>query len=124
MPIFVEKALKNEPLCIYGDGRQTRDFIYVKDVVAANVLAMENAVMSGAYNVASGSGISIEQLAKKIITLTASLAKIEYLPARAGDIAASVAATDKLRAYGFKCEYSLDEGLKRIIAAKRQEIDA
>ncbi len=122
VPIFVEKALKNEPISIFGSGQQTRDFVYVKDVVAANVLAATNEQMSGVYNVASGSSISIEDLAKTIIKLTASASNLEYLPARIGDVLHSAAATSKLAAYGFKCQYSLTRGLQEFIEAKRQEI--
>lgn len=116
VPIFISKALKNEPIIIYGDGEQTRDFIFVKDVVKANILAATNENASGVFNVALGQSISINQIAKKIIMILNSKSKIEYLPARLGDIKHSLASIketkDELK---FINDYNLDEGLAQTI---------
>ncbi len=69
IPRFVSRVMKGEPPIIYGDGQQTRDFTFVKDVVNANILAM-NSDATGVYNIASGRMISIQELATLITRLT------------------------------------------------------
>ncbi len=71
IPVFLYKAIANELLTIFGDGKQTRDFIYVKDVVRANVHATTQTDITVIYNVAYGGKITINDLAEKIIKLTA-----------------------------------------------------
>jgi len=85
VPIFIEKAIKNEDITIFGDGEQTRDFIYVKDIVRANVKAATSDT-SGVFNVACGGRITINDLAKQVIKLTDSKSKIKYAGERAGDV--------------------------------------
>ena len=97
IPIFVYKALRNEPITIYGDGEQTRDFIYVKDVVKANVLAAKNEEIEGVFNVANEKAITINELAKLIIETTNSSSKIIYQEERPGDIKHSVASIKETR---------------------------
>lgn len=60
IPIFINKMLKNEEVKIYGSGLQERDFVYVSDIVEANVLAMQNYIPSGIYNLGSGQGLSVD----------------------------------------------------------------
>lgn len=115
VPIFIDRAVKNEPITIYGDGAQTRDFIYVKDIVAANVYLAENTEQSGVYNVAYGQSITVNDLAKKIIELTGSKSEIQYAPERPGDVKHSLAAVDKLNAAGLTLPNRFDEGLARTI---------
>ena len=115
VPIFTAKAVANEPLTIFGDGEQTRDFIYVKDIVAANVF-MATHDFSGVYNVAYGGKITINDLAKEIIRLTGSKTEIQYLPERIGDVKHSMAAVDKLKATGFKPSCSFAEGMAATVA--------
>ncbi|MBK7105069.1 MAG: NAD-dependent epimerase/dehydratase family protein [Ignavibacteriae bacterium] len=97
IPIFVYKALKNEPIIIYGDGEQTRDFVYVKDVVLANVLAATTENVIGVFNVANEQAITINDLAKLIIKTTNSKSEIIYQPTRAGDIKHSLASIKETR---------------------------
>lgn len=111
VPIFIDKALKNEPITIFGDGTQTRDFVYVKDVVAANVFLAEHADLTGVYNVAYGRSITINALAQKIIQLTNSKSQIRYAPARAGDVKHSMAAVDRLNETGLMLKNNFDQGL-------------
>lgn len=115
VPIFIDKAVKNEPITIFGDGEQTRDFIYVKDIVAANVFLAMNETDPGFFNVAYGGRLTINDLAKKIIELTGSSSTIEYAPERAGDVKHSMASVDKIKAAGFKPTSSFDEGLVETI---------
>ncbi len=116
IPIFVFKALKNEPITIYGDGEQTRDFVYVKDVVKANVLAAENEKVTGVFNVANEKAITINELAKLIIKTTNSKSKIIYEDERPGDIKHSLASIKETREnLNFEPSYDLISSLETTI---------
>ena len=116
IPIFVAKAIRNETITIYGDGEQTRDFIFVKDVVKANVLAATSANVNGVFNVASGSAVTINDIVKFVVEETNSKSKIVYEPERPGDIKHSLASIDETKqALNFKPNYNL-------IAAMRETI--
>jgi len=97
IPIFVFKALKNETITIYGDGEQTRDFVYVKDVVKANVLAAESNGVAGVFNVANENAITIKNLAELIIKTTNSKSEILFEDERPGDIKHSLASIKETR---------------------------
>jgi UDP-glucose 4-epimerase len=120
VPIFINKALKNEPITIYGDGLQTRDFIYVKDVVRANILASEKG--NETYNVALGSSTSILELAQKIIEITNSKSEIQFLEERAGDIKHSKADPSKFNQLGFRPQYTIEQALLETIAFYENEL--
>jgi UDP-glucose 4-epimerase len=112
IPKFIKAAKEGQPLMIYGDGTQTRDFSYVKDVVAANVKAAESK-KSGIFNIAGGNQITITELAEAIISTTDSQSKIEYLKSRAGDIKHSLADVFKARnELNWSPTYSLQDGLE------------
>lgn len=116
IPIFISKAVKNEPIIIYGDGEQTRDFIFIKDVVKANILAAINSEVNGVFNLALGKATSINKIAKEIIKLTNSKSEIVYEKERAGDIKHSLAFVDgTFKALNFQPEFSMEEGLKETI---------
>ena len=115
IPIFIHKALRNEPVTIFGDGEQTRDFIYVKDIVAANAFLAETDGLTGVYNVAYGKRQTVNDLARKIIELTGSKSKIEYAPQRAGDVKHSQASIDKISSVGFVPGSDFDSGLAKTI---------
>lgn len=111
--IFADKAKQNKDILIYGDGNQTRDFIYIGDVVSANVLVMEKG--SGIYNAANGNTTSIKHLAQKIIKLSKSNSKIIYKNQREGDIKYSRANIDKIKKLGFIPKVNLEKGLLELI---------
>jgi len=116
IPIFVFKALKNEPITIFGDGEQTRDFVYVKDVVKANVLAAENQKVTGVFNVANEKAITINELAKLIIKTTNSKSQIIYKDERPGDIKHSLASIKETREIlNFEPSYDLISSLETTI---------
>ena len=116
VPIFIKRAVKNEDIIIHGDGTQTRDFIYIDDVVKANVLAVEKENVSGVFNVACGSSISILELAKIIIELTNSKSKIVFEKERQGDIKHSLASVEETKEkLGFEPKINLKEGLLKTI---------
>ena len=115
VPIFVAKALANEPLTIYGDGEQTRDFIYVKDIARANAFFATESPATGVHNIAYGGVITINDLARKIIQLTGSRSELLHQAERAGDVKHSYAAIDKLKATGFQPCSNFEEGLAATI---------
>ncbi|MCD7798348.1 MAG: NAD-dependent epimerase/dehydratase family protein [Akkermansiaceae bacterium] len=111
VPIFMEKALRGENLTIFGDGAQTRDFIYVKDIVEALAFAAEHPEVTGVFNAGYGGRITIEDLARRIIDAAGSASVIVHAPERPGDVKHSRACADKLLAAGWKPKYTLEEGL-------------
>lgn len=112
VPIFFQKALAGESLTIFGDGSATRDFIFVKDIVAAMVFLAENVSVSGVFNAGYGNQTSVKELAERILAMTGSSSGIVYAPERAGDVLHSVASVEKLKAAGFYPEGSLADGLQ------------
>jgi len=112
--IFMQKAVDEKIPVIYGDGNQSRDFIYVKDVVNANLLAATVAPASGdIVNIGTGSSIRINQLWDMICALSDFSLKPQYRPARSGDIYASLAKVEHARALlDFNAEYPFDRGLE------------
>lgn len=122
VPRFIEAALKGEQPTIYGDGQQTRDFTFVENVVAANLLSAEAAeeACGQAYNVACGERISLLDLAAAINRLTGSQVGPCHAPPRAGDIRHSLADISKAeRALGYRPAVDLEAGLARTIEAMR-----
>ena len=115
VPIFVDRAVKNLPITIYGDGEQTRDFIFVKDIAAANVFFATQSPATGVFNVAYGQRITIKNLAEKIIALTGSKSEIVHAPERAGDVKHSLADISKLRAAGFAPASNFADGLRATV---------
>jgi nucleoside-diphosphate-sugar epimerase len=124
VPIFIDRAVKNEPITIFGDGEQTRDFIYVKDIVAANAFLAVESRATGVFNVAYGRKITINDLAKTICRLTGSRSEIKYATERSGDVKHSLASVEKLKAAGFEPRSNFSDGLQQTIqffSAKRTE---
>ena len=115
VPIFIAKALRDEPIGIHGDGGQTRDFIHVADIVGALAYAGHSKDMAGTYNVGYGQSQSILALAQEIIRLTGSKSAIEHLPPRAGDVRHSLASTERLRSSGWKPQSSVSAGLAETV---------
>jgi UDP-glucose 4-epimerase len=115
VPIFIDHALKNLPLTIFGDGEQTRDFIFVKDIVAANVFFALESSATGVFNVAYGKRITINALAKTICRLTGSRSEIQHAAERPGDVKHSMASIEKLRDTGLGTGRDFYKGLKATV---------
>ncbi len=113
---FIRRALREEPPIIYGDGEQTRDFIYVSDVVKAIVSSLRSKV-SGVYNVGSGTPTKILDLAYTVLRITgAENLRPEFKEARPGDVKHSVADISKAnRELGFRPSTSLEAGLRILV---------
>ena len=119
VPIFLRQALASEPLTIFGDGGQTRDFISVHDVVAANLFAATTPGMAGVYNVGYGGEMTVLELAQRIIRATGSRSVIQHAPTRAGDVRHSRADVTRLLASGFRPTTSVDAALSELVTSAR-----
>lgn len=115
VPIFIEKAVKGEALTLFGDGEQTRDFIFVKDIVGALTFAAETDGVAGVFNAGYGGQITINDLAKGIVKATGSSSPIQYGPERAGDVRHSRSSPQRLLDAGWTPKFTLDEGLQETI---------
>ncbi|BAW31232.1 MAG TPA: SDR family oxidoreductase [Methanothermobacter sp.] len=114
IPRFIHAILSGENPIIYGDGNQTRDFIYVEDVVEANLLLAESD-FTGQINVATGKSVTINQLLELIGEICGIEIKAEYQDPRPGDIKDSRADISLLKSLGFKKLTSLKNGLEKTI---------
>jgi len=116
LPIFAEKVLEGEPFTIYGDGEQTRDFIDVRDIVRANILAMQHEA-NGVFNIGTGVATTVNQLAKCVINAVDKDVEIKYAPPRSGEVRDSVATIAKAsKELDFQPTVSIDEGVRNYIA--------
>ncbi len=109
---FISNAVHGRDLVVFGDGKQTRDFIYVDDVVDAAILVSGR---PGVYNVGTGKSVTIKGLADIVLELTKSKSKITYAEKRQGDILYSEADISKVRGLGFEPKYSLRQGLLKML---------
>ena len=118
--IFVNRSLKQEPLSVYGDGKQVRDFVYVKDVVEFLLMAMQKiSVTPTVLNVCSGRRISINQLATTIMGIVGHRFPIDYRPSRQGDIRVSVGdPAYSYRHLGTRVSHLLASGLIELISSQ------
>lgn len=139
--IFSTRLLSQSPLLIYGDGEQTRDYVYVGDVVAANLLLSEidkdslcaacrpgepapGGLDAWAFNVGTGVGTSVNRLASLLEGVAGVAPGREPLPPRAGELRHSTLDASRLRALGWRCRWTLEEGLRetfRYIAEKERK---
>lgn len=120
--IFLQKLLNNEQAVINGNGRQTRDFVFVEDVVEAN-LAMMGQETQGTYNVGTGVETSINDLFRILIQHTGSSCKEVHGPAKKGEQARSVIDSAKLRhELSWEPKISLSEGLKKTVEYFRERL--
>jgi len=122
--IFVDRIkrfLKGEPvkIVVFGDGRQTRDFVYVKDVVSALFLARDKAPKGEVYNVGTGREVSLLEMLETLKELVGTLPPVEFAPPRPGDIRRSVASIEKLKGLGYRPRWSFKEGLKSLLKSEK-----
>jgi len=112
--VFCNRAIHGRKIRIFGDGEQSRDFVYIDDVVKVNAFFMEND-LQGVYNVASGRTVSINELVNQILFMTDSQSEVEHLAERPGDIRHLQASTDKLRSAGISCSANFAASLGNTI---------
>ncbi|MCX6361365.1 MAG: SDR family NAD(P)-dependent oxidoreductase [Armatimonadetes bacterium] len=121
IPKFIDRALKGEPPTIFGDGLQTRDFLFVQDVARANLLAAAAPGAAGKlFNIAGGSSITVTDLAAAVVEAAGSSVAAVHADERAGDIKHSAADTTRAReVLGFAPQWTLERGLLRTVEALR-----
>jgi UDP-glucose 4-epimerase len=110
---FIRDALLGEPISLFGDGEQTRDFTYIDDIVTANLAAGERGRPGGIYNIGGGSRVTINHVLDLIARITGRTLDIRRLPAEKGDMRDTFADTSRAQAdLGFSPSHSLEDGLK------------
>jgi nucleoside-diphosphate-sugar epimerase len=110
---FIKAALKGEPITLYGDGEQTRDFTYVDDAVAATIAAGERGVPGRAYNIGGGSRVTVNSVLEIIGRLAGRPLEVRREPAQKGDMRDTYADTSLARAdLGFNPRVSLEQGIE------------
>lgn len=115
VPLFISRVSQEKPPIIFGDGKQTRDFTFIDDVVEANILAAESNA-SGVFNIGGGGNqISIEKLARLISDLMGKNIDPIYEKQRLGDVRHSLADISKAKTFGYEPKYNLEEGLRKTI---------
>ena len=121
IPKFIQLAKEGKKVIVYGDGEQTRDFTFVKDVVQANLKAAVDSVSNGeVFNIARQDRISLNDLATMIFGQLGKKVQIDYQPERAGDIKHSLADIVKARTLlGYKPEYTIEQGIELTIASMK-----
>lgn len=122
IPAFVEAMTAGNHPVIYGDGEQSRDFVFVDDVVDANIRAAESDVSGDVFNVARGERTTVRELVASLNDVLESDLEPVHESARPGDVRHSLAAIDKARTeLGFTADVGLREGLERMTAAGHAE---
>ncbi len=131
--IFSTRLLKDEPLTIFGDGEQTRDYVFVRDVVSANMKVSElplheaGGLDSFAFNVGTGVATSVLRLADALEEIAGRRPGREHRPARPGELLHSTLDSARLRGEGWAPSFSLEEGLRETyeyIKSQRAEAPA
>ncbi|QSG01715.1 NAD-dependent epimerase/dehydratase family protein [Natranaeroarchaeum sulfidigenes] len=115
--IFNEQAQDNRDITVEGDGQQTRDFVHVHDIVQANLRAGETDAVGEAFNIGTGSSVTIKNLAETIRDVADSSSDVVHVDPREGDISHSEADIEKARTLlGYEPTIELDEGLQSLIS--------
>lgn len=115
LTIFITRLLRGEPITIFGDGEQQRDFVHVSDIVAGAIATPGRT--PGRYNLGTGRGTSLNQVATMVLNRLAPRQRPQYAPAQSGELRFSVANIDAARTHlGFAPQRSLERDLDEVIA--------
>jgi len=121
IPAFIERILKDEPIIVYGDGTQARDYVYVKDVVRGLYLLLEKGRPGEVYNFATGRAISIMEIAQRTSSLLKKELKVIYRPPRPAEPKLLTGSYEKAnKELGWEPLYSFEEGLRETIKSYYQ----
>ena len=122
IPIFAHRVLHDEPITIFGDGEQTRDFVNVRDVAEANLRAAMTPDLSGAFNIGSGTRITINRLAGLMVGESGGKVAVQYAPPRKGDVRDSLAdISAATSAFGYDPLVRLQDGLDEYLKWIRRQ---
>jgi UDP-glucose 4-epimerase len=120
--IFVSRLLAKQPLTVYGDGRQTRDYVFVKDVARANVLASTSTALKNsdfdapAFNIATSIQRNVLDLADSVGKVLGHKPTLEFAPRRAGELSRSALDVGKAkRVLGWSPQYQFEDGLHELV---------
>jgi nucleoside-diphosphate-sugar epimerase len=119
---FIRKAIQGDPITVYGDGEQTRDFTFISDAIEANLLAVKEDVAGKVFNIGGGSRISVKEVIRLLERILAGPIQVEYQAGLKGEMKHTYA--DCLRArdlLGYIPRVSISEGLAREVAWLRGE---
>lgn len=123
IPIFAYRMLRGETVTVFGDGEQTRDFVHVADVANANYLGATVTGASGAFNLGSGSRVTINRLLELLQEVSGIRARIEYAQPRPGDVRHSMADIAKAEnELGFVPHVELTDGLRDYVQWLRDDL--
>lgn len=121
IPIFIKKALNGQPLTISGRGEQYRNFVYVRDMAEAHVLAMKNDAANQTYNLEGTRKVTVLEVAEGIKKVLGDDVKLEFVPARPGDFGGKEVTASKARQeLDWYPTVSFEEGLRRTVDWFRQ----
>lgn len=123
VPVFIDKALKGEPITIFGDGKQTRDFIYVEDIVSALTFLANRRDTAGVFNAGYGKSTRIDDLATMIKQGTGSTSEVLFKEERAGDVKHSYASADKLMKLGWRPDWTFEKALEETVRSYRKAFE-
>jgi len=118
VPSFILSALKKCPPVIYGDGSQTRDFVFIQDVVRANIIAAESKA-TGVFNIGGGSSTTVNVLAQEVIRILGSSLQPVHKEPRGGEVKNSLADITLANSIGYNPRYTLEAGLRETIKSFR-----
>jgi UDP-glucose 4-epimerase len=126
--IFVSRLLECQPLTVFGDGRQTRDYVFVKDVARANVRASSVSSLprtdidATAFNIATSRQRSVLELAQSVGEIMNQTPKLEFAPARAGELFRSALDVSKAKTVlGWTPQYAFEDGLRELVNWFKEE---
>ena len=120
IPIFVQKAIRNQPITIYGNGSQGRDFVYVADLVRAYLLLTDRFLagdpVGRVVNIGTGRAVNVRDIAKTVIEETASASQVTHGPVRPGEVSSFRLDSSRLHGLGFRFQFSFEEGVRQYVS--------
>ena len=125
VPKFISRLLANQPITIYGDGEQSRDFTYIENVVEANLLALKAPNAAGTLcNIGCGERITLNRLVSLLEQQLGVSAQVIFAPPKAGDVRHSLADIERARAIlRYRPKITVEEGLRRTVEAMKSTAD-
>lgn len=120
IPIFVQKAMRNQQITIYGNGSQGRDFVYVADLIRAYLLLADRFLagepVGRVVNIGTGRAVNVRQIAATVVEETASASQVVHGPARPGEVSSFRLDSSRLYGLGFRFQFSFDEGVRQYVS--------
>lgn len=122
---FIRNILKDEPIKIYGDGEQTRDFVYVRDICSAINLCLKKDIGGEIFHIGTGTETSVNELINTLKSVSGKDIKLKKLPAREGEIIRNYTSIEKAEELlGYEPKVSLGEGLKQTYGWFKEKINS